>query len=301
MNEGNGGHFSRWRRWWRRRAAAGQPLFSPTSAPGHDEDLYPSALATPMRAEVEVDLGEPENHVLRLTARDGVFEFEILPSVRLTSHDMSEESLNRRRRDLSDAVLREILRRAWPIARSCDPDAPAEAETLINAEIADGWCYERPEGVVKCRPTVRVRVDPVLRDRIRPIRLEEQVMREEHRLGILKASHAQALTETWLEVLRRLEGSDELTREQRQFLVPFVASLSDKEFAAAAKELRTARRQGAKNLADVLQQAARNHEQIGLFEFAKAYDKALNSFSQQMGLGPATFIPAPADHAEGTA
>ncbi|MEU9066656.1 hypothetical protein AB0E06_07275 [Streptomyces sp. NPDC048109] len=301
MNEGNGGLLSRWRRWWRRRADADQSPFSPMSAPGNDQDLYPSAVAAPLRAEVEVVLGEPENHVLRLAARDGVFEFEVLPSARLTSHDMSEESLNHRRRDLSDAVVKEILRRAWPIARSCDPDAPAEAENLINTEIADGWCYESLEGLVKCRPTVRVRVDPVLRDRIRPIRLEEQVMREEHRLGILKASHTQELTETWLKVLRRLEGADELTREQRQFLVPFVAALSDNEFAAAMKDLRAARRQGARNLADVLQQAARNHEQIGLFEFAKAYDKALNSFSQQMGLGPSTFIPAPADHAEGSA
>ncbi|MFJ5559351.1 hypothetical protein ACIQCD_18545 [Streptomyces sp. NPDC093250] len=297
MTEQTRGLFSRWRQWRRRQAARTLARASRTPFQGFEEMSYTTEFVKPVRREAELHTGQDEEPLL-LAARDDVFEFEVLAHFRWHSHDLSAQRLHERAGELSAAARSELIKRAWELSRTCAADQPAEAERLINAEISDGWCYEDADGLIKCRPTVRVRIDPALRNRMLPLHLEQQVMREQHRLGKLKAEHAQELTEKWLEVVRALEDADALTHEQRQFLLPFVAGLSDKDFAAAAKELRNARSQGARDLADVLRHAARSHEQIGLYEFATAYDRALNSFSQQMGLSPSSLMPTSADLAE---
>ncbi|MFJ3416951.1 hypothetical protein ACIPN8_11440 [Streptomyces sp. NPDC086082] len=284
------GLFARLREWWRgrRRSKQAQP---PTVATEQPAEWESPALGSvePVRPEAYAELA-PAAQPLLLAADGDVFEFHVLPHFRWHSREMSVEQLRRRAGALSAEARDELLKRSWSLARTCDPVDPVKAEELINSELSDGWCYEGEEGLVKCRPTVRVRIDPALRDRMRPTRLEAQAMKEDLSLGLLKAAHAKQLTEEWLQVIAHLERSGELGPVQRQFLVPFAAVLADGDFAAATDALRTVRRNGAVALANVLNQATKNHEEIGLFEFANAYDKALNSFSQQMGLTPFSWI-----------
>ncbi|MER6077086.1 hypothetical protein [Streptomyces sp. NPDC001833] len=296
------GLFARWREWWRdRRRRRHDAPATTTAASEQVAEWETPALGSvePVRPEAYAELA-PAAEPLLLAAEGDVFEFHVLPHFRWHSRDMSVEQLRRRAGALSAEARDELLKRSWSLARTCDPVDPVKAEKLINSELSDGWCYEDESGLVKCRPTVRIRIDPALRDRMRPARLEAQAMKEALGLGLLKAAHARQLTDEWLQVIAALERSGELTPAQRQFLVPFAAALADGDFAAATDALRTVRRTGAVALANVLDQATKNHEQIGLFEFANAYDKALNSFSQQMGLTPFSWILDTPEPPEGT-
>ncbi|MFE4688731.1 hypothetical protein ACFRH6_01585 [Streptomyces sp. NPDC056749] len=283
------GLMARFRGWWR-----GDREQRGTFAPGAPDQG--AVWEPPVPAVVEPVLPEalaklsPGAEPLRLAARGDVFEFHVTPHFRWHSREMPVERLRLLAGVLSAEARDDLLMRSWEVARTCDPADPVEAERLINDRLSEGWCYAEADGLVKCLPTVRVRMDPVLRERIRPARLQEQGMKDELRMGLLKAAHARQLTEEWLHVIAGLEESGELQPAQRQFLVPFAAVLADADFSSAADSLRAARRTGTRALADVLGQAARNHEQVGLFEFAGAYDKALSSFSQQMGLTPFSWI-----------
>ncbi|MEV2197217.1 hypothetical protein AB0I02_40510 [Streptomyces phaeochromogenes] len=284
------GLLARWREWWRGRRERRHPLTTSTSAPVAEWETPALGVVDPVRPEAYAELA-PGAEPLLLAARGDVFEFHVLPHFRWHSREMSLERLRKRAGALSAEARDELLKRSWALARTCDAIDSVKAEELINSELSEGWCYDdEEEGLIKCRPTVRVRIDPALRDRMRPARLQEQAMKEDLRLGLLKAAHARRLTEEWLQIMAGLERSGKLTPVQRQFLVPFAATLADGDFAATSNALRAARRTGAVALADVLNQATKNHEQIGLFEFANAYDQALNSFSQQMGLTPFSWI-----------
>ncbi|MEU1295742.1 hypothetical protein ABZ439_25310 [Streptomyces sp. NPDC005840] len=291
------GLLTRLRQWWRGRgearstitANAVEPVEWETSASDAEEPVMPEAVA-------ELP---PGKQPLLFATRGDVFDFQVLPHFRWQSHDMSVERLREKAAGLAAEARDELLKRAWPLARTCDPVDPEHAEKLINSELSGGWCYEDGDGVVKCRPTVRLRVDAALRERMRPVRLDEQEMREHFRLGLLKADHARQLTEEWLTVIAELEQIGALTPVQRQFLVPFTAPLADADLAAATEALRGARRNGANALASVLNQATKHHEQVGLFEFANAYDKASSSFAQQMGLTPFSWILGPRHAQEG--
>ncbi|MFD5556196.1 hypothetical protein ACFWIA_20440 [Streptomyces sp. NPDC127068] len=275
--------------WWSARRERRRARAADDPSTGVDPGSTQLGTVDPLQIDSYAELAPGEDPVL-LVARGDAFDFHVLPHFRWQSSEMSVERLRERAAALSAEARDEFLRRAWGLARDCDADDPVAAETLINTRLAAGWCYDDAEGLIKCRPTARVRVDPVLRDRVRPARLAEQGMKEDLRLGLLKAAHARQLTEEWLQVIATLEQGGELTQVQRTFLVPFAAVLADGDFATAVDKLRTARRLGTEALAEVLNQATTNHEQVGLFEFANAYDKALNSFSQQMGLTPFSWI-----------
>ncbi|MEU2775788.1 hypothetical protein ABZ646_23350 [Streptomyces sp. NPDC007162] len=284
------GLWARLRDWWRGRPEHDRDQTTGATSEHVAEWESPAPLSVePVRPEAYAELA-PAAEPLLLAAEGDVFEFQVLPHFRWHSREMSVEQLRRRAGALSAEARDELLKRSWSLARTCDPVDAAKAEELINSELSEGWCYEDEDGLVKCRPTVRIRIDPALRDRMRPTRLEAQAMQEQLSVGLLRAEHARQLTEEWLQVIAGLEHSGELTPVQRQFLLPFAAALADGDFAAATDALRTVRRTGAVALANVLNQATKNHEEIGLFEFANAYDKALNSFSQQMGLTPFSWI-----------
>ncbi|MEW2301328.1 hypothetical protein AB0958_15325 [Streptomyces sp. NPDC006655] len=284
------GFWARLRDWWRGSGEHGRARTTGATSEHVAEWESPALLSVePVRPEAYAELA-PAAEPLLLAAEGDVFEFQVLPHFRWHSSELSVEQLRRRAGALSAEARDELLKRAWPLSRTCDPVDAAKAEELINSELSEGWCYEDEDGLVKCRPTVRIRIDPALRDRMRPTRLDAQAMKEDLSVGLLRAEHTRQLTELWLQVIAGLEHSGVLTPVQRQFLLPFAAALTDSDFAAATDALRTVRRTGAVALANVLNQATKNHEEIGLFEFANAYDKALNSFSQQMGLTPFSWM-----------
>ncbi|REK91622.1 hypothetical protein DY245_03170 [Streptomyces inhibens] len=286
---------TRLRNWWRR--VTGKSGAETTTDPEPEDDTAgtdtpPAGQAA--QAEVGVEL-PPGEDVLTVAARGDVFTFELLPHFRWSSQEMTLDSLRERAALHEEAARGKLLRRAWPIARTCDPADPVAAEKAINKELRGGWCYNDEKGLIRCRPSVRLRIDPALREHVLPFHLAELRLTEEHRLGELKAGQVQARTERWLRVMSELELLGTLGPAERRLLVPFAAALADEDFFKVMQALKNTRRNGAEALAQVLTDATRNHEQVGLFEYANAYDKALSEFCRQMGLSPFSWVDTVAD------
>ncbi|MFC1434135.1 hypothetical protein ACEZDB_26145 [Streptacidiphilus sp. N1-3] len=280
------GLFATLRDWWRSKADENGDRIG-SSLTGSGTDAVAASQSAQGEAAVELP---PEDVVLALDARGDVFSFEVLPHFRWSSGAMTLEVLRERAAVHQEMARAELLRRAWPIARGCDPSDPVAAELAVNGELAAGWCYEDEKGSIRCVPSVRVRIDPALRQHVLPFRLSEATLKEEHRLGHLKAEQVESRTEHWLQVVRVLEQSGDLGPAERRLMVPFAAELADGDFSRVMVALENTRRAGTKVLAQVLAEAAKNSEQVGLFEYANAYDKALGAFCRQMGLSPFSWV-----------
>ncbi|MEW2072848.1 hypothetical protein AB0941_04310 [Streptomyces sp. NPDC013433] len=234
----------------------------------------------------------PREEPLPLPARDDVFSFQAFPTLHWTSQAMSQDMLKTRVRQHEETAREELLRVAWPAARACDPADAVAAETAVNAKLSTegNWCFEDAEGLIRCTPSVRVRVDPALREHVLPHHLEELTLRETQRLGVIRAERVRTLTEAWLDVISRLELMGELDAHQRRLLVPFAATFADPDFRAVMEALRHQRRTSVDALVAALKGARGDHQEAGLFEFADAYDKALSAFCREMGVGPFSWV-----------
>lgn len=231
----------------------------------------------------QVDFEPPdEEQTLVVAAKGDVFDLHLIPHFRWSSGQMSYDTLAERSRSYTDNARSTLLRRVWTIARDFKPAQTVEAEEKINEKIAEGWCYHDDAGMIRCNPSVRVVPDPRLREYLLPFEY-----------GMLRTQKIEALAEEWLQVFHRLERLDQFGRVERQFLLPFAANLTDKDFAVVMRGLAEVRHGRTTELAAVLQQASRNHESVGLFEFASAYDKAYQAFCRQMGLDPFSWAQSP--------
>lgn len=290
------GLFRTLRDWWRsapsEEPAAPDAPAAASGAAGAEAAVDTGSAATVQtaaRGEQDVEL-PPSDVVLSIDALGDVFSFEVLPHFRWTSSAMTLDTLRERAAVHQEASLVELTRRAWPLLRGCDPEQPQAAETLVNEQLAGGWWYDDEKGRITCVPTVRVRIDPALRGHLLP-----------YHVGRLRAEQVAELSEKWLQVVRELEKQGELEPVERRLMLPFVAALVDQDFAKVTQALENTRRSGAAMLAEVLDTARKNHEQIGLFEYANAYDKALGAFCRQMGLTPFSWVDqaAPAQPGQG--
>lgn len=237
----------------------------------------------------EVTIETPgSNEPLRLPAQGGVFELHLLADFKWTSSQLSRSALEERATTHTESARYEVQRRLWAVARGIAASETAEAEAQSNAALKDGWCYESESGTVRCQPSVRVRLDPRLAERLLPFEYRELDMNKEHHLGMLKAELTEILSKAWMKSIKLLETADGFvaSEEQAQFLAPFAAALADADFARVMIQLAQKRRELTVELKNVLDDARRSHEQTGLFEFASAYDRAVQAFSRQMGLDP---------------
>jgi hypothetical protein len=246
-------------------------------------------------AQARPDAYEPPHgsEVLLVAAKGDVFDLHLMPYFRWESEPpyMSYETLAERSKQYVEPARGRLLREVWDTARGFGPSQLAEAEKKINqlAPVRDGWCYNDRAGVIRCRPSVRVVLDPRLREHMLKHTLAHVDLEELSRQRESRADSARRLTEKWLGVIADLESGKSgtpLTKAERQFLVPSAAVLADLDFANVMREVANQRRAKANELVDVLQEASRNHEGIGLFEFAQAYDQAAQAYAQQLGLGP---------------
>ncbi|GGV33551.1 hypothetical protein ABZX82_13465 [Streptomyces griseoflavus] len=246
---------------------------------------------TAPRREVSVQ-SIPPDEPLALPARDDVFAFQAVPVLRWTSDTMSQDMLRTRAQQHEDAAREEVLRVAWRATRACDPADAVTAEAAVNEALPlhGNWCFEGAEGQIRCTPSVRLRVDPALREHVLPHHLDELTLKETQRIGLIRAERARTLTEAWLDVISRLELMGELDAHQRRLLVPFAATFADPEFRGVMEALRHQRRTSVDALVAALKGARGDHQEAGLFEFADAYDKALSAFCREMGVGPFSWV-----------
>ncbi|MFB9323418.1 hypothetical protein [Cryptosporangium minutisporangium] len=205
------------------------------------------------------------------------------------------------------ATARSTVRRsAWEIGRRHEPTSIADVEREINRCFAGGLCYEDDRyGTVRCEPTVRVLMDQRLRQHLEPLGLSRAEEEERHRGEMARAALAEERTRFWLDTLRTFEGAPPLAEEtdadpvrraelerkraraemrRRRFLLPFAAQLADERLAQVADALSQFRWQRGADLVTVLGSARDDHRRVGLYEFAQAYDRAIELFCEELGL-----------------
>ncbi|MEV2217177.1 hypothetical protein AB0H86_38135 [Streptomyces sp. NPDC050997] len=274
------------RAWWRSKRDDHAPDEETESTAWDGDDS-----ASAPRKDVFVQ-SLPEKTPLSMAAHGDVFSFEVFPTFQWSSGAMSRDTLKKRVQQHEGTAREELLRVAWSAARACDPADPVTAETAVNARLAtDGnWCFDDIEGRIRCIPSVRVRVDPALREHVLPHHLDELTLRETERLGLIRAERARTLTEAWLKMISELELLGELDAHQRRLLVPFAARLADQDFRKVMEELRGHRRTTVEALVAALEGARGLHQEAGLFEFADAYDKALSAFCREAGIRPFSWV-----------
>jgi len=235
---------------------------------------------------------------LVVPARGDAFSFYLLTQFRWAASGLTVAELERRCATYTIKARSAVLRRVWATARRFDPGDTDRAEAAIGKDLASGWQYAIDGVTITCTPTVLVTADPELREHRRSVELRRLALRAEVELGTARADTVHRLAERWLEVLGQLEAHEMLRPEVRQLLLPYAAALTDETFGAVVHSLATHRLQLTNDLASVLQQAAANHERVGLYEFANAYDKALRSYCRQMGLDPFAWLQSDEDGAE---
>ncbi|ASN24882.1 hypothetical protein LK07_13445 [Streptomyces pluripotens] len=274
------------RAWWRSRYDNATEEDTDAAWPDTDQ----SETAAPRKKVFVQSL--VQKTPLSVAAQDGVFSFEVFPVFRWSSREMSRDTLTTRVRQHEEAARDELLRVAWSAARACDPADPVAAEHAINARLAtDGnWCFDDAQGFIRCTPSVRVRMDPAVREHVLPYRLDALTLRETEEVGGLRAERTRKLTEAWLKVISELELLGELDAHQRRLLVPFGAALADPDFRKVMEALRRERRTSTEALVAALKGARGDHQEAGLYEFADAYDKALSAFCREMGLSPFSWV-----------
>jgi hypothetical protein len=237
---------------------------------------------------------EPPPHTAPLVvpAQGDVFDLHVIVHLKWSCETFDIDELEKLVLQRRDGALYSIGRTIRDLARSLDPFQPARAQAIINGSEAlrKGLCYDEDGHMVTCRPTTQVVMDPRLRDQLLPFAAQRVELHEQHRLGQLHDQQLRERTEEWLQAFQRLEQFPQLGKDERQFLLRYAASLVDKDFAAVIEKMAGDRYVFYSHFAEVLERATRDHERVGLFEFAAAYDKALQTFCRQMGVSPASFL-----------
>jgi hypothetical protein len=234
----------------------------------------------------------PHTTPLVVPARGDVFDLHVIVHLKWSCDTLNDADLQRLALDRRDGALYIVGRIVRDCARSLDPFEPARAQAVINGseDIRKGLCYRDGRHLITCRPLVQVLMDPRLREQLLPFEQEWVELMHNHQLSSQRDVQMQKRAESWLKAFQELEGFAHLGRDERQFLLRYAASLVDSEFAQVISAMAKDRQVLYDQFKDVLDRASRDHERLGLFEFASAYDKALQTFCRQMGVNPASFL-----------
>lgn len=234
----------------------------------------------------------PHTVPLVVPASGNVFDLHVIVHLKWSCDSLNETELRKLALEWRDGTLYIVGRVVRDCARSLDPLQPARAQAVINAfeGISKGLCYREGRHMITCRPSVQVLMDPRLREQLLPFEQQWVELTQQHRLSMQRDDQMRKRAEDWLQAFRQLEDFDHLGKDERQFLLRYAASLVDSDFAEVIGEMANDRHVRYTQFKEVLERASRDHERIGLFEFASAYDKSLQTFCRQMGVNPASFL-----------
>ncbi|MEV4770092.1 hypothetical protein [Micromonospora humida] len=141
-------------------------------------------------------------------ARGFVFTFEIRVLLNWRAEKLSEELLGAWSLQFSDLARRDVERQCAEMARHFNPEQAGELEYRLNRELSRSYrTYERRGVVLHCRPEVRIRLDPEVREQLRAIHLQRIQEESEHELLLRRAQRIDQLTHRWIAVLDRLRRS----------------------------------------------------------------------------------------------
>ncbi|MFG1952613.1 hypothetical protein [Micromonospora sp. NPDC048830] len=191
---------ARWRRglisWLRRLWLAARRLFA-----GPPPPIRQSALESVSQRR---RLSQP----IIVPARGFVFTFEIQVLLTWHAEKLSEELLGAWSLQFSDLARRDVERQCAELARHFHPQQAGELEYRLNRELSRSYrIYERRGVVLRCRPEVRIRLDPEVREQLRAIHLQRIQEEGEHELLLRRAQRTDQLTQRWIAVLDRLRRS----------------------------------------------------------------------------------------------
>ncbi|RKR87248.1 hypothetical protein BDK92_1522 [Micromonospora pisi] len=214
-----------------------------------------------------------------------VFEFQVHADLVWSTDAITYTELVEQAKEYGPSAHDTVRERVWRVARTFSPYHAADAEAAIQQELDQSWCYSRDDQtMVRCTAKVRVLPDPRVRQHLLPAAMRELDTEAQATLGRLRAARVEEITERWRALL------DELGHGPA---VVHAAQLTEPAFAAVLQQLTSRRRASAMELVDVLRQATKDHENVGLFEFANAYDTALQAFRKEMGLEPGAWFNEP--------
>lgn len=223
-------------------------------------------------------------------AKGGVYDFHLIPHFRWTStNPTSIERLAEYASKYEENARSHLLQQVWAAGRDHDAFDVAGVERAISARVSS-WCYPEERDVVRCTVKIRVLIDPRLREELHSVEARRMTLAYEFTVQSDHARNVADLTERWLMIFQRLERLPEMGLVERQFYLPFAAGLTDEKFQEITESLVARRRDWSVELATLLRVAQTDHEDVGLFEFARTYDKAVQTFCRQMGLDPLASI-----------
>ncbi|WP_112262881.1 hypothetical protein [Lentzea terrae] len=226
------------------------------------------------------EAGEP----LLIPSRGEGFNFSVRYHVVWSLSQGTQEDLLKRIEWHEKNLRHDVLERIWPIGREFYPHDPYSAELKMNDRLGDGWCYETADRV-KVRCEVKVRVNSDVRIGDKQVSYYEQLvaMDCDHMLKLRHMENIRCELKGWQEVVEEFGSA---------ITVVHAARLVDPEVAVVFANLSEERKRSAADLVNVLHAATRDHLQVGLYEFANAYDLAVRSFMQQQGLSTGTLADA---------
>ncbi|MEU8052634.1 hypothetical protein ABUL04_09960 [Micromonospora harpali] len=258
------------RRWWQILLSLFGPApVSPPPAPPLPPLPPP---APPQVVTYRLDAPQP----ILVPARGDAFDFRLFAVYSWRAQHMSAEALRQRAESYLAWAAGIVRERAADLAREHEPHRSHELERALN-NLLLGQHWPRDESRPHFTVQVRVSPDERVRERLRPY-WEERIRLEcDHELQQLRARHTDELTRRWCEVLRALED-DPVTAH--------AARLAGEQFAEVFRRYVTERREAVPELLDLLREAVRGHNDLGLgpSEYTEAWDAALRTYQRQHGI-----------------
>lgn len=240
------------------------------------------AAVTPMQPPIDLDEvmerrdgGEP----LLIPSRGEGFDFAVSYDVVWSATRCTREGLAGRIERHENSVRHDVLERIWSVGREFHPHDPHSAELRMSERLSGGWCYGPDRESVRCEIKIRVNSDVRIGEMQAGYYEQLVAMDCDHMLKLRRMENVACELKGWRQVVEEL--GDAIT-------VVHAARLVDPEVSAVLTSHAAERRKSAEDLVTVLRDATRDHAQVGLYEFANAYDLAVRSFMQQQGLTAST-------------
>jgi hypothetical protein len=184
-----------------------------------------------------------------------------------------------------ESVRRAVRDLIWPIGRDHLPYLAGDAEIAMSATLPPEFCFDDAGTTIRCKVRLRVRPEARALEYLLPFWRRYIEIDAEHMLRERHADQVAALAARWRGIL-----NDQVGVDLGDLAIPHAASLTDTAFAKAVGAMENRRTESRNELAKVLDQAVKNNNRLGLFEFAETYEALLKAFLRQQGLSEETVL-----------
>lgn len=212
--------------------------------------------------------------------RGDVYEFRVRADIEWTGEHLAYDAVVRLADKYQTSLEDHHRRQIWQIARNFGPHQAADAERAIQRALGT-LCYEDRDGRVKCTSHFEVRPDPKVTEHLKKYVLQDIDSGSEATLARRRVQAVNDTVHDWSEVLVDLGVSP---------VKLAAAALTDARFANTIEVLAQRRKESGQDLAELLRQAAKDHGQLGMYEFAELYAELLAAYQKQMETVDSEFV-----------